>query len=276
MNIDKDFFEASLSFAMHPDESIYNAMAPYLNEEFTRIQNNLLGIVVALTIDDGNHEELDVAVGNLTCLSAICRHLRGLDLVLTENGFGIVSNTNIAPASQQRVDALLQECLNNFDFATDRVLDLLIATPDWFSTRQAQSSIATLFEMRRFLHEYAGMSDGTGSHDAWIKAKRLSFEADIIVRDLISSAQMDALLLMERYHTEAKPIADAPAWAIELIRRFIGSYIAGNKDDNILNDLYNYMEANLDAFPEYAASAQYKANHYADYQNTEESSAFFF
>ena len=276
MNIDKDFFEASLSFTMHPDDSIYMTLVPYLNEEYTRIQNNLLGTVVASTIDDGNNQDLYIAVGNLTCLSAVCRHLRGMDLVLTENGFGIVSNANIVPASQQRVDALQQECLNNFDFATDRVLDLLIATPDWYTTRQARTSIATLFEMRRFLHEYAGKPDGAGSHDAWLSAKRLAFEADIIVRDLISSAQMDALLVMERYHSDDKPIADAPASAIELIRRFMGSYVSGNKNDNLLNEVYDYMEANLDAFPEYAASSQYKAMHYENYQNTEESSVYIF
>ena len=38
-----------------------------------------------------------------------------LDLILTPNGFGIVNNSNIAPASKERVERLIASLLSNRD-----------------------------------------------------------------------------------------------------------------------------------------------------------------
>lgn len=280
MTIDKNMFEAALSFAQYPDESIYNSIRPYLDEEEVNIRLSVLGPSVSAIINSDNNTELvsnlKIAVSNLICLTAMCKHLRGMDLVLTQNGFGIVSNSNVAPASQQRVDALWQECLTNHDIATDNLLDILITIEEWGSTFQAMNMIPTLFEMRRFIHQYAGLSDGQGSHDAWLAARRTAFEADIRARNVISSAQMEALLTMERYHTTEKPIEEHSAWIIELFRRFVGSMIAGKAQNDILDNIVDYMENNINYFPAYSVSSQYTANHYENFQNTEESSVYIF
>ena len=56
-------------------------------------------------------EEGAETAGNLcrriVVADALLRAVPSLDLVLTPNGFGIVSNQNIAPASKDRVDRLL-------------------------------------------------------------------------------------------------------------------------------------------------------------------------
>lgn len=61
---------------------------------------------------------------------AFARAIPSLDLVLTPNGFGIVSNNNLAPASADRVNRLLSSLHTNRDWLLDQLLSLLPAYHD--------------------------------------------------------------------------------------------------------------------------------------------------
>lgn len=61
-----------------------------------------------------------IITAKLIASEALRRAIPSLDLVLTPNGFGVVSNQNIAPASKERVDRLIasladyrDECIGN-------------------------------------------------------------------------------------------------------------------------------------------------------------------
>ena len=65
----------------------------------------------------------------LACLvanRALVQALPALDLILTPNGFGVVNNANVVPASRDRVDRLLASLLA----ARDRALDFLLDSPN--------------------------------------------------------------------------------------------------------------------------------------------------
>lgn len=76
---------------------------------------------------------------------AFVHAIPSLDLVLTPNGFGIVSNQNVAPASSERVERLIQSLITNRDLAIDALLRLLLQSADWRATTQAKYFLATLF-----------------------------------------------------------------------------------------------------------------------------------
>ena len=50
---------------------------------------------------------IKIITAKLIASEAMRRAIPSLDLVLTPNGFGVVSNQNIAPASKERVDRLI-------------------------------------------------------------------------------------------------------------------------------------------------------------------------
>ena len=77
---------------------------------------------------------------------AFLRAVPSLDLVLTPNGFGIVSNNTIAPASKDRVDRLIGSVETNRDFAIEQLLHELLQSPDWKETAQGQYFLATLYQ----------------------------------------------------------------------------------------------------------------------------------
>ena len=77
---------------------------------------------------------------------AFLRAVPSLDLVLTPNGFGVVSNNTIAPASKDRVDRLLVSLETNRDFAIDQLLHELLPQPEWRTTPQGRFFLSTLFQ----------------------------------------------------------------------------------------------------------------------------------
>ena len=77
---------------------------------------------------------------------AFLRAVPSLDLVLTPNGFGVVSNNTIAPASKDRVERLLTSLENSRDFAIDQLLHELLAQSEWRTTPQGRFFLSTLFQ----------------------------------------------------------------------------------------------------------------------------------
>lgn len=68
-----------------------------------------------------------------------------LDLVLTPNGFGIVSNQNVVPASRERVERLIASLEMERDGAIHLLLAALPSITEWFSTEQCSFFAATMF-----------------------------------------------------------------------------------------------------------------------------------
>ena len=77
---------------------------------------------------------------------AFLRAVPSLDLVLTPNGFGIVSNNTIAPASKDRVDRLIGSLESNRDFAIEQLLHELLQLPAWKETPQGRYFLSTLYQ----------------------------------------------------------------------------------------------------------------------------------
>ena len=85
-------------------------------------------------------------LAKLVATDAFLRAVPSLDLVLTPNGFGIVSNNTIAPASRDRVDRLLASLEHNRDYALEELLHQLLQVEEWRTTAQGRYFLQTLFQ----------------------------------------------------------------------------------------------------------------------------------
>lgn len=90
-------------------------------------------------------DSLRAATTQVVIYEAFRRALPHLDVILTPNGFGIVSNTNVAPASKERITRLLNTLLDNRDAAISQLLSLLCAETLWRDTEQGKFFASTLF-----------------------------------------------------------------------------------------------------------------------------------
>ena len=95
----------------------------------------------------GPNERLRFPLEKLVACQAYMTAIPSLDLVLTPNGFGIVSNQNIVPASRERVDALINSLESQRDSAIEALILRLSSRTDWQQSAQGKYFGATMFPL---------------------------------------------------------------------------------------------------------------------------------
>lgn len=121
---------------------------------------------------------------------AMMNAIPSLDVVLTPNGFGTVSNSNIAPASRDRVSRLIASLESERDRAIRFLLTLLPTFTSWSDTPQGEYFSATLFP-NLDICDYPGLVE-----HQWQKYQELRpaiIEVEQYITDhFIGAEQMDA------------------------------------------------------------------------------------
>ena len=112
-----------------------------------------------------------------------------LDLILTPNGFGIVSNSNVAPASKERVYRLVASLEAERDNAIRLLLSSLPGEPSWMTSTQCEYFSATMFP-NLDICDYLGVA-----HQQWkkyqeVRATLLEIEQHIATQ-FLGQEQLD-------------------------------------------------------------------------------------
>ena len=195
-------------------EEIYKGVYPYLQPSYWRLKN-----------------ELKVELMNNKCApyfrravyaTAAYNALPTLDLVATPNGFGVVSNNNIAPASKERVAALREslrqyksdckdQCLERYyqelkehnSFATN---DLLNHSLDNKSSYPGESIAHLIFRSGVLFSATVARENGITMPDGQPvyeeEMRRLEYKlaaADVKIKKLISGKQFDYEMGADRF-----------------------------------------------------------------------------
>ena len=100
---------------------------------------------IAETDSLGPNERFCYPLEKLVVCHAYMTAIPSLDLVLTPNGFGIVSNQNVAPASRERVDALITSLESQRDAAIEAFILRLSSRTGWRESSQGKYFGATMF-----------------------------------------------------------------------------------------------------------------------------------
>ncbi len=207
----------------------------------------------------------------LVCSMAFWDAIPQLDLVLTATGFGVVSNSNVAPASAERVAALRtqirRQALVNLEAALEDLRSLGVPAKSKLCARFFRSLFWRSSHMRRL-----GVIDPT--LDDLQQHMPALLQAQQSLAGYISSEQMEALL---RAQASAETDAEVCV-AIDKCRDYIAYHASDRLHlcETYALEILGYMERNLDKFPEYRDSQTYKANHFERYENKADDPCFFF
>ena len=270
MEITKDDFEKILSVATSSHVEVYEKVEPHFVSALDDCKAGVLGDVGTSAIEGEGNGNLKNAVKKWVCLQAFLSVFRQLDLVLTPTGFGVVSTQQMAPASKQRVDALIGHLRDSRLIAHGQLLTELCKVSGWGTTTQAKENIDTLFFDFRMLQKMQGPA---ASHLEWQAAQRLIYEADENLRRKLSSQYMDALLDHVRCGTVT--VDDHPV--IFQCRHIINLWIAGDQEavKLKLGRLLNMLDADLEKYAIYGEFG-YPVNHHETYKNTQDAPAYIF
>ena len=222
---------------------------------------------------------LRVATTQAVVYEAFRRAVPHLDIILTPNGFGIVSNTNIAPASKERINRLLDALLENRDAALLQVLSLLPAESGWLGTKQAQFFAATMFPNMEVTLRFPKASGGRWEQylslrekaigiEQFFAAQYLSVELMDVLRSEVQSGQYRSMLhqkicrILQAVEIRCLNSTDPTAWM--------------HFEHNALFDLVNTIRDNPEDFPEWHSSATAELYEPPIFENKKESKGFWF
>lgn len=128
--------------------SFFDKLSPDLDAAEAWLTLHFIAPSSLNTLPDDEARELAFTLARRIVVSdALLRCVPQLDLVLTPNGFGIVSNQNIVPASKDRVDRLLASLELVRDRSLQQLLPMLYIANggEWYKSDQGHYFASTLF-----------------------------------------------------------------------------------------------------------------------------------
>ena len=270
LKITKAAFDLAIPAAQEPKGTVFTKLESKIKEEIDDIAVDKLGDVGITAVNNNPSGKMAATVRALACVEVFLREMRGLDLVLTETGFGIVSTNNTAPASKMRVDALDGELRVKRLHLMDELLEECFKLEGWY--QQGLVMIDTLFCCFKFLRQFSGLQAPISKD--WENAATTILDTDRWLREKISDEFMDELI----GKLATNSLGDKDRGVVYQIRRIIGVAIQGNKGTayEYFRRLMNTLEGDLDYFTTYANSSAYECNHFEPYENRQEDSAFHF
>lgn len=235
--------------------------------------------VVSATIDNIVEEWKATAINE-----AFAAAIPKLDLVMTQNGFGVVQTQQIAPASKDRVAALRRACLVSAAQHYDLLLlslagcaetkPLALKSSTWLYA--TDHFIRTVGECRAVATRNDQEPEDWTLADLWAWRPRIE-TAEFDIEAYIGKDERDALISSMREST----VNAHQEHAIRRIRALISAMIgfdiyAKTGVRQSIEELVGYMEQNPDSFQPYMNSKEYRARHAERYQNKTDDPCYFF
>lgn len=208
----------------------------------------------------------------LIVADAFLRAIPSLDIVLTPNGFGVVSTQNLAPASKSRVDNLTESMRSHRDDCIAALLPALVGASKWLASPQAQFFGTTLFPDFELVDSF-GISNGS----RWekyleLRPKVIDLEASL-AEEWFSPEFMSALRTQVLSHT-------LPETRESVVRQIKAQIIAflkdGSFDSRRLADVVNYIRQYPDIFSEWHGSETAKLFAPPVFRNERKARGYFF
>lgn len=267
--ITREQFERYCPSAVMPDDILFDRITEYIGEGEIEVKS-LLG--ASLYDDRESDTQLFDLCNRMASLYAYKTVIPHLDIVLTENGFGVVSNQNVVPASMQRVNTLRLQVQQSLEDTIDDILDYLRGNADWVNTYVATEVFRSMVWNAKKQLFYFGQPNGHRSQMEELRVKITGAEEKI--KHCISQEFFDELCT-------AVKMRNATA-AQDTCIHYIMMVIGAEATDDMrmarfhIGKLVEYLDRNISTFTTYANSSAYAANTFEPYRNEAEDPCFFF
>jgi hypothetical protein len=272
-----DNIDVFLEYIPTAEGSDWSVISPFMQDAEYWVQNSFLGdTLFEMLSGRSNTQELSILT-SLLAYKAYSLAIPFVDLIQTPNGFAAVQNTNQVPASQARVDRLLQTTLQRVGVIISALMSIIESDNDlivaWSDVTSFNQMTETVFWKPADMQIYAFMPTVDWQTFSEKLPQVIAFQNDII-SDTISPEYMAILISNRRGRT----LSDADREVLRRVQVAICMLLSGlnAQAEKQLINLANYMEASLPNFPAYAQSAVYAIKIEEKYTNQPNDNTFFF
>ena len=222
-------------------------------------------------------EEKNKMVCTIIACEAFRRSVPSLDLILTPNGFGIVSNSNVAPASKERAERLMMSLGDLRDKAITALLNVLRQDSDWLQSAQGQWLASSFFVLPD--EDTTAASAAVRTDDKWEGFLMLREKARPIEQAIAEKWLGQALTARLRATLASDPhgTSDVVALARTVRQLVIDELLSGKRPVKNLDRCVNYIRNNSTLYPEWQSDPV--AELFDDkwrFQNRKEAAGYFF
>ena len=197
---------------------------------------------------DSNY--IRILCSRLVVADALRRAIPSLDIVLTPNGFGVVSTQNLAPASKPRVDRLVGSMLAHRDDCIAALLPELVGASKWLTSPQADFFGSTLFPDLGIVDAVGGATGSKWEKYLELRPQVIDLEASL-AEEWLSPGLMSAL----RSENLRGDLTEKRSVIVRQVKAQILGYLkSGSFSSRRLADIVNRIRENKDDFPEWHRS----------------------
>lgn len=297
--ISKATFERHCPVGVDAESEIFNALlnffdAAYEDLTFTLLGNELAAKLIEIFDDENAKGEtlsmngkcmpstidrIKHCVEAYVCNRALYNAIPSLDLVLTNNGFGVVNTRDIIPAIPERVNRLRLSCSIAADAAFDKLIvslpgnslthGLTLDSKQWL--QKTQHLIWTVSDYETYC-----TTDGTSSQgrNDLNKASAMLYKVEGEMAAMISWDQLNDFVDMQRGIIETDRVT---LTAMALLMAWLSAaYRCGSADIEQGYRLIAYMDSHIDNFEKYATSDEYAARHKTTHSSSRTDGCFVF
>ena len=194
--------------------------------------------------------EIKIICSRLVVADALRRAIPSLDIVLTPNGFGVVSTQNLAPASKPRVDRLVGSMLAHRDDCIAALLPELVGASKWLTSPQADFFGSTLFPDLGIVDAVGGATGSKWEKYLELRPQVIDPEASL-AEEWLSPGLMSAL----RSQNLRGDLTEKRNVIVRQVKAQILGYLkSGSFSSRRLADIVNRIRENKDDFPEWHRS----------------------
>lgn len=223
--------------------------------------------------------ELAVTCGAIVALEALRLALPSLNVVLTPNGIGVVSNANVAPASTDRVNALIDSLRQRRDNNIDMLLRYLWREGAWRTAPKGAFWRSTLWHSLDISMEVP-QSDGSAPGLSLDRARDLISRARDIEDEIASEWVSPELMGKMRRMVWPSPMGERPAPESRVIRTVRGQTLRALRGDGIdrhrMEDLVTFIRNAPADFPLWHCSSTSSLFEDVGFRNRRGSGGYFF
>lgn len=267
--ISQQELEKHLPVAIDPSGNIFS----YCESAFFLEENFLIDIFSENLLASIVDKPIAFSVKRYIIAKGFANSIHLLDLTLTQNGFAVTSTEQQAPASKDRVAALRTASYNMAAFALDRVVSAIYANNELFGIWKESGNVYKIIKHFFFSIDdlaYIFPIDKSSFVDNATYFSALD-NLDNVVAPFISYD----LILHLIDATKENSLSQKEKSLVTLIRKAYAAISQKACVKTSLIPVLNFINANLEDFPAFTNSSEYKS--YSNtYENKKDDSIFVF
>ncbi|MBW6491871.1 MAG: hypothetical protein K0B15_11835 [Lentimicrobium sp.] len=203
-----------------------------------------------------------------------------MDLKLTDAGFGVVSNQNIAPASKERVNRFVSSLESDGWDAIETLLRFLELNKDDYPGWE--NSDAYTLQLRNFINsaeEFDKYVNINKSRLRFMNFRNIMDDIEILKIEPVISKPLADLI---RDEIRSNTLQQQHHVILPMIKRAIANYVAASEidlkhkltADHYLAEVRKILDATPEAYPLYQLSLFIADRSYQSYENSEDNAFF--